>query len=154
MVSVEYSEALVEVLQVLENTNENLVNKIPKKFTEFMKNNASKIYQVELNKNQPLNELPLKEKTKDILAMIYRTYWCTPQKRSDYDKILEENERKYQAELREKYNPGNIFKNNNDEEKLENEEVQIVEYKDRSIFKNFVEKLKGFFQQILNKKNK
>ena len=149
MVSIEYSEALVEVLKVLENTDSDLASKIPKKFMEFMKSNASKTYQIELN-NKDLNELKLQEKSKDILAMIYRNYWCTQEERQDYDKILEENEEKYQAELREKYNPDNLFKNNSVKKEMleEQENTQMIEYKEENIFQKFFSKMKEFFNKF------
>lgn len=149
MISVEYREALVEVLEVLDNTDADLVNKIPKKFMEFMKNNASRTYQKEMSDNQNLNDLTLKEKTKDILTMIYRNYWCTLEQRSDLDKILDENEEKYQEQLREKYNPDNLFKKNTSKEETveEAENTQIIEYKPENIFQKIWSKLKNLFHK-------
>lgn len=149
MISVEYREALVEVLEVLDNTDADLVNKIPKKFMEFMKNNASRMYKKEVNDNQNLNDLTLKEKTKDILTMIYRNYWCTLEQRSDLDKILDENEEKYQEQLREKYNPDNLFKKNTSKEETveEPENTQIIEYKPENIFQKIWSKLKNLFHK-------
>ena len=86
----------------------------------------------------------LKEKTKDIMAIMYMNYWCSDKEKSDYFKILSQNEKKYQEKLREKYNPNNIFKKENKEESVKEENL-IIEYK-KSIFKKFVNKIKDFFR--------
>ena len=80
-------------------------------------------------------------------------YWYKDEsKKQKLLEVLDENERKYQEELREKYNPDNIFKNKNqnntfDEAVPKNEEIsvgmQIVEYKE-PIFKRIVNKILNF----------
>ena len=40
-------------------------------------------------------------------------YWCDAQSKAEYSDLLKQNENNYQEELREKYNPDNIFKKNN-----------------------------------------
>lgn len=152
MLSVEYQEALVEVLAVLNNTDTNLVNKIPKKLMEFMTDNASKTYHIGLNTNQSLEELELKEKTKDILGMLYRNFWCTPEQRNNYDQILEENEEAYQAQLREKYNPDKLFEKNNIRNDVIKEPdcVQMIEYKENILHK-LIYKIKNIVIKILKK---
>ena len=154
MLSVEYKEALVEVLEVLNHTDADLVDKIPKKFMEFITNNASKTYHIELNTNQSLEELELKEKTKDILAMLYRNFWCTAEQRNNYDKVLEENEEKYQAQLREKYNPDKLFENKNIKENIiqEPNSVQMIEYKENILHK-LIHKIKNVVMKILKNRD-
>ena len=62
---------------------------------------------------------------------------------------MKENEIKYQSELREKYNPDNIFKNRNNltqkEESIENKPVALIEYKE-NIFKKMINKILVFFK--------
>ena len=80
-------------------------------------------------------------------------YWYKDEsKKQKLLEVLDENERKYQEELREKYNPDNIFKNKNqnntfDEAVPKNEEIsvgmQIVEYKE-PIFKRIANKILEF----------
>ena len=80
-------------------------------------------------------------------------YWYKDEsKKQKLLEVLDENERKYQEELREKYNPENIFKNKNDNNTFdeavpEDEEIsvemQIVEYKE-PIFKRIVNKILNF----------
>jgi len=141
MISVEYSEAIVEVLDILDNSDETILKKIPNKLIEFWENNKSTTYIPELDHSKPLNEMNLKEKTKDIITMIYINYLCTENEKDLTRTIIKENEENYQAMLREKYNPDNIFKNKN---KLETETLAVVEYKE-SIFRKIIKSIKRFF---------
>ena len=93
----------------------------------------------------------LNEKAKNILAIIYLNYWCDTQQKINYTKLLEENELKHQKEIREKYNPDTIFKNNNnikhEDDARESEiynDVSIIEYKE-SFFKKLINCIKSFF---------
>ena len=70
MFSNEYGEAAVEVLDILENTNREDVEKIPVDFIKFLRNNASKNYTPKIDYSLPLNELNLKEKTKKIQNLL------------------------------------------------------------------------------------
>lgn len=110
MVSVEYSEAIAETLDILKHTKKEDVDKIPPKFMEFLQANCSKTYKPELDHTQKIKDMKLKHKTKVILAIIYKKYWCNSEQKKEFDRILKENEIKRQKELREKYNPDDIFK--------------------------------------------
>lgn len=52
---------------------------------------------------------------------------------------------KIENELREKYNPDNIFKKNNTEETIQINNVQLVEIKETSWFKRVLDKILKFF---------
>ena len=140
MVSVEYSEAIVEVLEILENSDENIYKKVPNKLIEFWQRNKSTTYKPNLDHNKSLNEMNLKQKTKDIITMIYLNYLCGENEKETIINTLKKNEENYQIMLREKYNPDNIFKNQN-KEKVEN--LAIVKYKE-SIFSKIIKSIKTF----------
>lgn len=110
MVDIEYSEAMTEVLDILEHTNKEDVNKISPTFIEFLKENCSNEYIPNLDHRKRIKDMQLKEKTLGILCVINSKFWCTDEKRQEFDKRLNENEIKYQEELRKKYNPDAIFR--------------------------------------------
>jgi len=63
-------------------------------------------------------------------------------------KLLKEEQEeklKIENELREKYNPDNIFKKNNTEETIQINNVQLVEIKETSWFKRVLDKILKFF---------
>jgi len=150
----EYSEAAVEVLDILDNTDRQAVNKIPKDFIKFLIDIASYDYVVNFDHSKPINELNLKERTKELLGVIYINWWCDESQRGQYKKEIEEKEKREQEKLREKYNPDNIFKNkksvqisNEMQEEInsKNETLAIVNNKE-NIFKRIINKVISFFK--------
>lgn len=146
MVSVEYSEAITETLDILKHTRKEDVNKIPSKFMDYLKENASKTYKPELDHTKKIKDMQLKRKTKAILAIIYKKFWCDSEKKKEFDNTLKNNEIEYQKELREKYNPDNLFKNKVSQVETVDNSVAMVEYKE-SIFKRFINKIKSIFRK-------
>lgn len=147
MVSIEYGEAIAETLDILKHTKKEDVEKISPIFMNFLKENALKTYSPELDHTKKIKDMDLQPKTKAILAIIYKKFWCDEEKKKEIDNILKNNEIKYQKELREKYNPDNIFKNKETivkkVKKAENF-IDMVEYKE-SIFT----KIKNWFKRII-----
>lgn len=87
----EYSEAAVEVLDILQHTNKYEVKKIPKSFIKFLIKISSKTYNVKFDHTKPINQLNLKNETKDILGFIYITWWCGEKEREEYKKNIKNN---------------------------------------------------------------
>lgn len=110
MLSIEYQESISEVLAVLNNTDESLVNKIPKKFIEFLKENKSNTYIPNLEKEKSLSKMNLMPKTKSILSMIYMKYWAHEDELEGIKLKQRENEGIYQKQLEEKYSYANLFR--------------------------------------------
>ena len=83
MVSIEYSEAIVEVLEILQYSDDNIIEKIPKKLIEFWKRNKSTTYKPNLDHSKSINEMDLKKKTKSIISMIYLNYLCDDEEKNN-----------------------------------------------------------------------
>ena len=151
----EYGEAAVEVLDILDNTNKSDVAKIPTSFIKFLVDNASEDYRVNLDHSKLISEMNLKEKTKEILGVIYINWWCDKKDKENYTKQIKELEVKRQEEIKEKYNPNKIFENKNKVQEytnatkvdtVQNEAVAMIEYKE-SIFKKIWNKILNFFNK-------
>ncbi len=139
MVSIEYSEAITETLDILKHTRKEDVDKVSPKFMDFLNANASVTYKPKLDHTKKIKDMQLKPKTKAILAIIYKKFWCDDAQQREFNNTLKNNEIRYQTELREKYNPDNLFK-----KKIETVEnpVAMVEYKE-SVFikiKNWIKR--------------
>lgn len=150
MVSVAYSEAAVEVLDILEHTKKEDVNKIPKKFIEFLENNKSKTYISNLDHTKTIKEMNLKPKTQALLGLIYLKYWANEEEKIEFRKKAQVNEINYQKELNEKYNPDNLFKNKNAVNIEKNETIQqtsLVEIKKETIMQKIISKIKEMFKK-------
>lgn len=81
-----YPNALKEVYDILENTDEELLNKIPQNFIEFIHENMNPQYKSNIDPSIDIDKQTLLYETSAILSLIYRSYWAT------------EDEKKYLAE--------------------------------------------------------
>ena len=148
MVSVRNANAMAEVIYYLNGIKQEDIDKIPKKFIQYLNENASKEYKCDFDYNKPLKELNLLDETRGIIGMICYNYWCVTEKQKEqYLKRLSQNEQQYQKKLDEKYNPDNIFENKI-LDFIENttNPTEITEYKE-SIFKKLINKLKSIFSK-------
>ena len=104
-----YQEAFVEVLEVIKNCEEGVKRKIPDRFINYLEQNADKNYKPQIDFTNDSWKKTIKQETQNILALVYRDYVVSPEKRKKL--ILEEREmqRLKEKELREKYNPDEIF---------------------------------------------
>lgn len=112
MVSVKNANAMAEVIYYLQGIKQEDIDKIPKKFIQYLNENASKEHKCDFDYNKPLKELNLLDETRGIIGMICYNYWCVTEKqKEEYLKRLSQNEQQYQKILNEKYNSNNIFEN-------------------------------------------
>lgn len=89
-----YKNAFKEVYEILQNTDTELVEKIPNKFIEFLQNNMNTEYQTNIDNNLDIDKQVLLAETEDILSLIYRSYWSTDEEKQEfYDKDKQELEK-------------------------------------------------------------
>lgn len=151
MVSNEYSEAITETLDILNHTRKEDLMKISPKFMEFLKNNASKTYEPKLDHTKQIKDMQLGTKTKAILAIIYKKFWCTEDQAKDFETKLRENEERYQKELQKKYNSENLFKNKNTHinknfVEVDSKTTAIAEIKEKSFIHKVLDMIKKLFK--------
>ena len=146
----EYRIAATEVACILDYFSEEFKANIPTNFLKFLNEQAIPEYNPNFDFSHGLDRLELRNKTKTLLAMIYRNYICSEKEKIEYEKILKQNENTYQVELREKYNPDNIFQKDKKEYNTLNNErdtVQLVKYKESKLIK-FI----NWFKKLFNRK--
>ncbi len=142
----EYEEAFSEVDKIFDLMPIELLNRIPSKLKELIKENKSTLYKP--NINEPFEDCKLKDETLVILALIYRDFLCSAQEKQelllrDTNKIKE-----FEDELRKKYNPDDVFKNKrNIQEPLENTTTEIVKYKEKNFIQKLFDKIKNMFKK-------
>lgn len=133
--------AYAEVDTILSLMDEKYVNRIPNKLREMFKEGRSTNYKPNIDPKKSLNEQNLQRETLVILATLGLNYWCeSEEEKQELIKAYSENEKKNEAEIREKYNPDNIFKNKNEIQ----ENTQLTEYHE-GVFKKLWNKIKSFF---------
>lgn len=148
-------KAYAEVDEILSLMEDKYIEKVPQKLRDLFKEKRLDGYNPKIDVNIPLDEQNLQRKTFAILAMLNLNYWCEDEKEKErLIKIYTENDRKREEELREKYNPDNLFQNKNikKDEQNENQEksdtFKLVEYqKEESFFKKILRKIASFFKK-------
>ena len=128
----EYSEAISETLEVLKYLEDELLNKIPLDVIKKLKDKKSDSY---INKFDELGEVDsskLSEKTKDILAVLYRDYIANEQEKIEFDKMLYKNQKDMEQYTNQ------IF------EKQEREEIVLPAVVKKSLIQKIFEKLFKF----------
>lgn len=145
MVNEELRESVVEFFAILENTDDEIVNKIPKNFLNFLKSIESDTYKFKYNNKKSLMEQNLKPKTRGLIALVYQDYICTEEEKKEYIQLC--NDYFFEEEVR-KNNLYNQKSWNDDEEKQESSkpELALVEYKE-NIFQKIMNKLKDIFKK-------
>jgi len=113
MVNQSYAYAFAEVLEILKHTKKEDVDKISPKFMKYLYDNASKTYRPDLDHTKKVKDMELRKKTKVVLAIIYKKFWCDENQRVEFDKKMRENEVKiYLTENMLHHNNEKLFQNN------------------------------------------
>lgn len=136
-------KAVSEVIDVLKHSEIEVTQKIPKKFIEFLTKNSDRDYIPNIDYSEENWENSIEEDAKVLIALIYRDYIMSEEERK---KVIEEAERQEQ-EIREKYNPDNLFQKNS---KIENEKSQ--DDTEQEVQKSLlIIKEEKWYERIINK---
>ena len=148
----EINEVAVEINSIFDNMSIDVLNKIPLKIRDFFKNNASSTYSFEYDKTKSLNEQNIKDKTRGMIALLYRDYVCNDAERKEYNDIYTEFLNKKEEEKRTLYNPNDIFKKADNkicENNYDTENINYLEVIDNkpNFIKRIFNKILSFFKK-------
>ena len=147
-ISISTREAYAEVDNFIECLDLYDKNKIPESIRKYFKKEKSNNYNKIIDVNQLIKNQNLKDETLAIIAMLNLKYWCDDEEeKKRLMTIYSENEKKYQNELKEKYDIEKIFEERNNK-KLENyQEKNVPKIKKESLW----DKLKNTILKIFKK---
>lgn len=137
------AKAYVEILEIIKYMEPECVNKIPKGLIEFFERQKDKNYEYHFDEEKDFSEQKISEETGGLLAMLALNYIANEENKEKIKEILIKNEEEYQKELREKYNPDNLFKDKQNIEENEPKQLTIVEKE--PWYKKILNKIKRFF---------
>ena len=137
--------AYAEVDEIINLLDEEYANKIPAQVKEFFKKEKDKEYIPNINKNISLADQNLKDETISILTLLQINYLCNEEEKKEILNELKEIDKIKENELREKYNPDNIFRNRNNMQ--EKEVVAMIEYKQPNIIRKLLNKIIKLFKR-------
>ena len=148
--NVQTQEIYSEVYSILNLLGESYIKKLPISLVNMIKEERKQDYNPKYDLTINLEQQNIKRDSLSMIALFHLNYWCnSDEEKNELKKLFKTNEEKHQAEIREKYNPDNLFKKHNTEsvaKNVEENKIAMVEYKD-SIFKRFINKIKGIFRK-------
>jgi len=138
-------EIYSEVDSVLNMLGENYIKRIPSRLYQMIQDSKWKEYNPQYVANISLEKQPIKKESLSMIALLHLNYWCdSEEEKKQLEQIFQENEEKYQIELREKYNPDNLFKKKQPSEEV----VAVVEKQEEKWYQKIVR----FIQRIFKRK--
>lgn len=108
--SIEEKIAIKEVNEIISIMGNKYKSKIPKKLLSILQKEQAINEKTKIKKDIPFKKQQISRKALILLNYINTNYWMEKEKAQKVRNAYEENEKKYQEELRKKYNPNEIFK--------------------------------------------
>lgn len=136
-----YSEALF----IINNFEPGLYRKVPDKLINFLYNNRNEDYVVKIDLNQSINDQNILVETRALLAIIYRDFICSKEKKIQ---LIEEDEKYFQENAKKIDDLFNKNKLSKDIEIQVNEDKQVIIAKE-----SFFTKVKNIIRRIFGKKS-
>lgn len=137
--------AYAEVDAILELLDSEYTEKVPVKIREFIKENKDTEYRPNIDPNESLADQDLRKETVSFLTLLQLNYWCeSEEEKQEILRELVNTDKIREEELREKYNPDNIFKDRNNHQE---QTVAIVEYKEPNFIRKILNKIFNLFKK-------
>lgn len=146
-------EAFAEVNEIIKLMPLELVKKIPSKFREMIVEEKDNNYIPDIE--EPIEKCKLKNETIIILGLIYRDFLCSPDERKKLQekdaRKLQEVQKAVEEEIRERYNPDDIFKkknqNNIEESNNKEENTSMIVIQEEKWYQKIFNLIKGLFRK-------
>lgn len=147
-ISISTREAYAEVDNFIECLDSYDKNKIPESIRKYFKKEKSKNYNKIIDINQPIKDQNLKDETLAIIAMLNLKYWCDDEEeKKRLMTIYSENEKKYQNELKKKYDIERVFKERNSKKDLNFQDEKVLDIKREGFFFRLKNRILNFFKK-------
>lgn len=140
--------AYKEIYEILKIFPKELVGRIPKYKLDYIKQNMDESYEYNITK-ETFDGKTMLDETAAILAILFRDYWATEKQKNKIINYHNTQREKIVNEIKEKYDPENVFKQRRiEQEKIDEkkENLSVVEYKE-NILKKLLNKIKLIFKR-------
>lgn len=137
-----YKKAYKEIVEILKFVSKENVDKIPKEMLDMFEEEQDKEYNFKVDTTKSFEEQLLLEETKAIFSNIFRDYWANDYQR----KVIIEKENMDRIKWEEeKYDPKDLFKNNqknfNKQNNNDKVDVNLTVIKKENSFKKLIDKI-------------
>ncbi len=100
-----------EVYQVIKVMGQEYIDKLPHSLWSMLETQRDMNYNPQFTEEDIMAGTKISEDALSVISLIHYNYWCeTEEEKHMLEEIIHKNEDKYEKELREKYDPNNIFK--------------------------------------------
>ena len=149
MEKIDNARELKEIYEILKFFPQNELNKISQEFLNFIEKNKDDEYNFEWNEAKEFNEYTVLPGTITLMQMIFLNYFASEEEKKQINRILDENEQRFQKEAYEKYNPNEIIKKTENKVQTNTEfkgDNQMVIYKE-NIFNKIINSILNLFRR-------
>lgn len=95
-----YRNAFKEVYEILQNTEDALVEKIPQKFITFLQSNMNRDYKTGIDNTIAIDKQSILPETENILSLIYRNYWATDEEKLEFANMDKQEQKKQEFQVK------------------------------------------------------
>ena len=145
----ENNDVYKEVFTTLSFFSDDLIDKIPSNVLEAIGNlSLNSNANLYIDKEKSLKSQDISEDSKNLISLIYYTQIANENEKNELLKLWNENENKYQEQLRKEYNLDNLFQHQRKENTVAKSisvfDTAMVEYRKETLFfkvKNFIKRI-------------
>lgn len=104
-----YRNSFKEVYDILQNTEDELIKKIPNSFMGFIKENMNVNYKTNIREDIEIDKQKLLKETEAILSLIYRSYWATDEEKKEFAIKYQQEQNENEKRKKEEYQGKDIY---------------------------------------------
>lgn len=147
-----YKRAHTELYEVIKKLSKQELEKIPQNFIENLKNNIDNKYVWKYDNTKKIEEQNFLVETKALIVEMYERYLCPDDKKEFWNNYNRICLNMIEDKKREEYDPNILFKNKQEINKTEKQEISLLSYNNKTWYKRFLK----FMVDLINKifKNK
>ena len=144
-----YKNAFKEVYDILGNTENELLEKIPIKFMDFIKDNMNVNFKSNIRFDEPIDKQQLLTETEAILSLIYRSYWATEAEKQEFAMRDQENFFEIEKKKKNEYQGKDIYQIFEERKNINKITIDnnLLVIEKENFIKRFFNKILGLFRK-------
>ncbi len=144
-----YRNSFKEVYDILQNTENELLCRIPILFMNFIKENMNENYQTNLKIDVDIDKQELSKETEVILSLIYRSYWATDKEKQEFTVKDQQERNEMEQKKKEEYQGKNIYQVFEERKNMHNNTLDnsLMVIKNKSFIKKWLNTILRLFKK-------
>lgn len=141
-----------EVYAILNMLGKEYINKLPKDIYNIIKEEKSTEYNPVYETTVALDKQDVKKETISIIAFLHLNYWCNEEEKIKLRELFDENEDKYQEELKQQEEQeveqeDEKMQDDNNEIEIGKEFLSMIVYKEENFAQRIFNKIRKLFSR-------